>query len=224
MLVQNLVHIGYGLMLLALLARDVLWLRSLLVLAQLNLSLYSWFRSIDSIAAWNALFVVINLVWVILILGERRAVRLPQDLALIHERHFAALQPPEFLRLWSMAERRPLPPGTLLTRQGQAAPALYFLLHGAVQVRQDGREVARLGAGEFVAEMSLLTGAVANADAQTLGEAGAMCWPVDKLRQLRQRNAGLWSKIQSVLGHDLVAKIQRASAAGPAAGLSAEAL
>lgn len=224
MLVQYLVHVGYGLMLLALLARDVLWLRSLLVLAQLNLSLYSYFRGIDSIAAWNALFVVINLAWVIRILRERRAVRLPEELARIHAGHFAALQPPEFLRLWHMAERRPLAAGAVLTRQGQAPPALYFLLHGTVLVRQAGREVARLGAGEFVAEMSLLTGAAASADAEALDQAEAMCWPVDRLRQLRQRNPGLWTKIQSVLGYDLVAKIQRASAAGPATAIPAEAL
>jgi CRP-like cAMP-binding protein len=151
-------------------------------------------------------------------------VRLPEALAQIHARHFAALQPPEFLRLWRMAERRPLPAGTVLTRQGQQAPALYFLLQGAVRVRQGGREVAHLGPGEFVAEMSLLTGALASADAESVGEAEAMCWPVDRLRQLRQRNAGLWTKIQSVLGHDLVAKIQRAAAAGPVLAMPAEAL
>jgi CRP-like cAMP-binding protein len=224
MLVQYLVHVGYGLMLLALLARDVLWLRALLVLAQFNLSLYSYYRGIDSIAAWNALFVAINLLWVIRILRERRAVRLPEELVRIHGRHFAALQPPEFLRLWGMAKRQSMPAGAVLTRQGEAAPALYFLLRGAVRICQAGREVAQLGAGEFVAEMSLLTGAVASADAETLGEAELMCWPAERLRQLRQRNPGLWTKIQSVLGHDLVAKIQRASAAGPATAIPAEAL
>jgi hypothetical protein len=222
MLVQYLVHVGYGLMLLALLARDVLWLRALLVLAQVNLSLYSWFRGIDSIAAWNAVFVAINLLWVIRILRERRAVRLPEELARLHASHFVALQPPEFLRLWNMAERRRLADGSSLTRQGQAAPALYFLLSGAVRVRQAGREVARLSAGEFVAEMSLLTGTPASADAEALGEAEAMCWPADRLRQLRQRNPGLWTKVQSVLGCDLVAKIQRAS--GPGGAMPAEAL
>ncbi|MDR3415643.1 MAG: cyclic nucleotide-binding domain-containing protein [Nevskia sp.] len=209
MLIPNLVHIGYSLMLIALLARDVLWLRLILVFAQTNLSLYSYFRGIDSIAAWNAAFVVINTVWVIRILRERRAVQLPPELAALHDRYFAALSPPEFLRLWGLGERQILS-GTALTRQGQATPALYFLLRGAVVVRQQNRELARLGAGDFVAEMSLLTGATATADAETDGEVELMRWPSDKLRQLR-RNATLWTKIQSVLGHDLVVKIQRAS-------------
>lgn len=222
MLTPYLVHIGYSLMLLALLARDVLWLRLLLVAAQTNLSLYSWFRGIDSIAAWNAVFVVINALWVLRILRERRAVQLPPELAQLRERHFLALEPPDFLRLWRMAERQQLNDATL-TRRGEAPPALYFLLSGAVAVRQDGRELTRLGAGDFVAEMSLLTGAPATADAVALGEVELMRWPAPALLQLRGRNAALWSRIQSVLGHDLVAKIQRASAAPmPAEGARAE--
>ena len=221
MLAPYLVHIGYSLMLLALLARDVLWLRALLVVAQANLCLYSYFRGIDSIAVWNALFVVINAIWVGRILRERRAVRLSPELERIRERHFIALDPRDFLRLWRMGERQILR-DTLLTRQGEAAPALHFLLRGAVTVRQDGREVARLGEGDFVAEMSLLTGAVATADVQTMDEVELMRWPTEGLRQLRERDSALWARIQSVLGHDLVAKIQRASRATLAAATPAD--
>jgi CRP-like cAMP-binding protein len=223
MLTQNLVHIGYFLMLLALLARDVLWLRLLLVAAQVNLSLYSWFRGIDSIAVWNALFVLINAAWAARILRERRAVMLPPELERIRERHFIALDPRDFLRLWRMGERQTLRDSPL-TRQGEAAPALYFLLRGRVTVRQQGREVARLGEGDFVAEMSLLTGAVATADAQTLDEVELMRWPAERLHQLRSRDSALWARIQSVLGHDLVAKIQRASHNAPAAAMPADAV
>jgi hypothetical protein len=223
MLVPYLVHIGYSLMLLALLARDVLWLRLLLLVAQANLSAYSWFRDIDSIAAWNAAFVLINTVWVIRILRERRAVRLPEELAAIQQRHFAALSPPEFLRFWALGERRTLAAAEALTRQGETAAALYFLLRGAVSVRQAGRELARLGVGDFVAEMSLLTGAVATADAWTDGEVELVCWPAERLKALRG-NAGLWARIQSVLGHDLVAKIQRTSSGVATTTLPAEAV
>ena len=216
MLVPYLVHIGYSLMLLALLARDVLWLRGLLVVAQTNLCLYSYFRGIESIAVWNAVFVLINAVWVIRILRERRSVLLPPELEQIRQRHFLALDPPDFLRLWRMGQRQTLT-DALLTSHGEAVPALYFLLRGTVTVRQAGREVTRLGAGDFVAEMSLLTGALASADAATVGEVELMRWPAEGLRQLRARNAALWARIQSVLGHDLVAKIQKASAAAPIA-------
>jgi len=215
-LAPYLVHVGYSLMLCALLARDILWLRGLLAVAQSNLSLYALHIGSPSIASWNGLFVLINLAWVIRILQERAAVRLPEELEALYEKHFAALTPPEFLRWWREGERQSLPEGRLV-KHGTRPDALYFLLSGEAVVSKDGRGVARVAAGSFIAEMSLLTGEKATADVDAAGAVEFMKWPAAKLADLRRRNPVLWAKIQSVLGHDLVEKIMRASAAPPAA-------
>jgi hypothetical protein len=52
-----LVHTGYGLMLCVLTARDTLWLRGTLVLAQSLLALYARRLGVWSIATWNVVFV-----------------------------------------------------------------------------------------------------------------------------------------------------------------------
>src|SRR5579885_3709377 len=122
---DDLVHVGYTLTLLALLARDVLWLRLLLAAAQANLSIYSYYRGIESIALWNVVFVGINLLWAVRILRERRAVDLPGELAEIHRRSFMPLSAAEFLRLWSQGERR-LVRDQPLTQRGMSVEALYF--------------------------------------------------------------------------------------------------
>jgi hypothetical protein len=206
-----LVHIGYGLMLAALVARDILWLRALLVAAQTLIGLYAWRAGVPSIALWNALFVTINTVWVAHILRERRRVTLPEPLRALHAAHFAALTPPEFLRWWGQGTRRTLTGGRLATA-GEYPDALFFLLDGTVRVTRQGALIAELPAGYFVAEMSLLTGDPANADVEAAGRVELVSWPSEDLRALRQRNPTLWSKIQSVLGHDIVAKIQRQQA------------
>lgn len=210
MIEQYLVHVGYTLQLFALLARDILWLRGLLVLAQSVLAYYAAYRGVPQIAFWNALFVVINTAWVIRILRERAAVQLPEELVPIHQKHFAALTPSEFLRLWSWGERK-TERDTALVTEGSRPDALYFLLQGEVAVQHGAKEITHFGAGSFVAEMSLLTGDKATADVHALGEVEFMRWPTVKLRQVRTRNPGLWTKIQSALGHDLVEKIKRAS-------------
>ena len=209
-----LVHFGYLLQLFALLARDVLWLRGILVAAQSVLAVYAYLRGPEFLAYvfWNALFVAINLHWVVRLLRERAAVKLPEDLRPTYERYFAALAPPEFLRLWREGERRSATDAQLV-REGTRPEALYFLLAGEVAVRSKGRELARLGSGSFVAEMSLLTGERTTADVWALGTVEYLAWPAATLARLRTRNPMLWSKIQSVLGHDLVEKIRRAAAA-----------
>ena len=208
---QYIVHLGYLLQLFALLARDVLWLRGILVAAQSVLAFYAWTQGLWPYVFWNALFVTINIWWVMKLLRERAAVELPEELKPIHEKHFAALSPPEFLRIWLEGARR-TERDVQLVRQGTRPDALYFLLRGEVAVRQKTRDLAHLGVGDFVAEMSLLTGEPTTADVLAMGEIEYMEWPAEKLARVRKTNPMLWSKIQSVLGHDLVEKIRRASA------------
>jgi CRP-like cAMP-binding protein len=210
-----LVHFGYLLQLFALLARDVLWLRGILVAAQSVLALYAFLRGPEFLpyVYWNALFVLINLYWVARLLRERAAVELPAELVPTYEKHFAALAPTEFLRLWREGRKGSLRDGQLV-REGTMPEALYFLLSGQVAVSSGGRELARLMAGSFVAEMSLLTGERTTADVHALGTVEYLAWPAATLARLRTRSPMLWSKVQSVLGHDIVEKIRRAQLGG----------
>lgn len=202
-----LVNIGYLLMLCAFLARDVLWLRLLLAVAQALVVVYAFQSGVPIIAAWNLLFAAINTVWVIVILRERRRVTLPPDLAGTYARHFAALTPQEFLKLWNHG-RREVVVGQALTRHGEQPDALYFLTAGTAHVSVKGTPITDLPAGHFVAEMSLLTGEAANADVDAVGELEAVRWDIEELRAIRQRNPVLWTKIQSVIGHDIVQKLK----------------
>jgi CRP-like cAMP-binding protein len=203
-----LVHVGYVLMLAAFVARDMLWLRATLVCAQSILGVYAWSIRVPAIAAWNVLFVAINLVWVVKIVRERRAVVLPPALARLYERHFSALTPAEFKRWWAQGRHERLQDARL-TRNGTQPEALYFLLSGTARVSRDGEPVVDLEAGQFVAEMSLITGRPANADVWIAGEAELVSWPVTDLRGIQERQPVLWGRLQSVIGHDLVEKIRR---------------
>lgn len=207
-----LVHFGYAMMLCALIARDILWLRGILVAAQSVLAVYAFHIGVASIGGWNVLFVAINLVWVALILKERRAVRLPAELVPVHEQHFAALSAPEFLRLWDRAQETVLT-DAMLAREGEKPEALYFIRAGRVRIERGAQLLALLGPGDFVAEMSLLTGEDATADARADGAVTVRAWPVAQLLALRRAKPVLWTRIQSALGHDVVEKIKRASGA-----------
>ena len=206
-----LVHVGYVLQLAALLSRDILSLRSLLIVAQSILATYAWLMGVRPIAAWNAVFVTINIVWVIVILRARRAVKLPPELVPLHEKHFAALSAPEFLRLWRKGHGETLASGSVLTRRDQYPESLFFLLSGQVTVNRADVIPSPLESGHFVGEMSLLTGEPATADVVADNTARAMVWPAKELRAIQMSDARLWTKIQSVIGHDLVEKIKGAT-------------
>lgn len=55
------------------------------------------------------------------------------------------------------------PAGRAIARQGEVGTGLFIIISGAVRVVRDGRQVARLGPGEFFGELSVLDGAPRNA-------------------------------------------------------------
>lgn len=205
------VHIGYMLMLVALLARDILWLRAVLVCAQSNLALYAWTHGpLLGMTIWNSLFVLINTVWVIRILQERRAVQLPPELDVVYHRHFAAFSAKEFLRFWNEGQAREAR-GRLIDA-GTQPPELVYLESGHVRVRRQGHDIAELPEGSFIGEMSLLTGEPTSADVDAPEAVRLRTWPVARLRELRQKQPQWWTRLQSVLGHDMIEKLRRAAA------------
>jgi hypothetical protein len=203
-----LVHIAYLLMLAGLLARDVLLLRSLLLVAQIILAFYAASLAIPEISAWNTLFATINVVWVSLIVRERRATHVPPELQPIHERHFAAMSPAEFLRWWRLGHTETIRTQPL-TREGVTPSSLYFILSGGAKVQRGGTVVTQLGPGAFVGEMSLVTGRTANADVDPLDEVTVRRWDRSDVEPFQTRDLAMWARIQSAIGVDLVTKIQR---------------
>jgi hypothetical protein len=198
---------AYLLMLGAFVTRDMLRLRALLACGQGLLMLFAWRSGVVSLAGWNALFLTINAAMAVRVLRERRAVRLPPDLQALHDRHFAALSPAEFLDWWGQGHRERLD-GVALTRTGRWPEGLYFLLEGRVRVSRDDDAVVELPAGFFVGEMSLLTNRPASADVDALGPVEVMRWTRGDLLALREASPTLWVRIQSVLGYDLVEKVR----------------
>lgn len=204
---------GYALMLIALVARDVLWLRMVLIAAQSLLGWYGVHAGLVTVAFWNFVFVGINTVRTITLLAERRPIRLPRDLDLIYRQLFLSMTRREFLYLWEMGDPREYN-GRQLIRAGEKQLELVLLLDGEVVVRKDGKDLARLGRGKFVAEMSFVTGEPASADVIADGAVRALAWPQDKLRSLEQLNPALLVKLQKILARDLSQKVKAASATG----------
>jgi hypothetical protein len=206
-----LVHLPHFITLIAFLVRGILTVRLLLVVAQTMVAVQMFSHGTPDvlpIAMWNTLFATINIVWISLILHERRRVALPADLQPIYDRRFVAMSQREFLRWWATGHRERVR-DRRLAAQGEHPDFLYFLLSGQARVSRAGAMITELPAGFFVAEMSLITGQPANADVDAIGEVDVIRWPAREITALRERSPGLWTKIQSALGSDLVEKIRR---------------
>jgi small-conductance mechanosensitive channel/CRP-like cAMP-binding protein len=100
----------------------------------------------------------------------------------------------------------PFAAGETIVRQGDAAEWLYIVAAGELSVRVRGereqeREVAKLSAGSFFGERSLLTGEPRSASVTALTD--AECWRLDKetFRELLERRPEIATEVADVLSN-----------------------
>ena len=141
--------------------------------------------------------------------SERRAEKTREDVAkriqaLGRMELFANLSTEETARLAEGLHLAPFTRGETITRQGAEAHWLYIIIDGeaAVRVRVEGgieREVARLRAGDFFGEMSLLTGE--RRAATVVAVTDVDCYRLDKaeFQKLLERRPELAEQVADVL-------------------------
>jgi CRP-like cAMP-binding protein len=77
---------------------------------------------------------------------------------------FGSLAPAARERLLAAGEERAYAPEEAVVRQGEPGVEAFVILEGTARVVRDGREVARLGPGEFFGEVAMLDGRHRTAD------------------------------------------------------------
>lgn len=209
--VTDVVHLANVLYLCSYVVRDILWLRVLTVMAGLSLLPYYWFCSGDPLwapIAWNALFTAVNLVQIARLVAERWPRALHGEQRELHERVFPDLTVGEFLRLVHAGTTRLVSRGERVVCRGEVVTAMMVLVRGAMAVKVDDRVIATLEPGQFVGEMSFISGDRASAEVVATADSRLLGWPQASLARLLDADAGLALKVRAVLGRDVVAKLR----------------
>ena len=201
------IHTANVLFLLSYLVRDILWLRLLTIVAILTLIPYYVANDLMPPIYWNAAFTAINLYQVYRLLLERRPVRLSVAQQRLYALGFDGLSPRDFLRLLERASWEEHEGGAVLVEQGRPLARLTVIAEGTARVVRNGEEVSELGAGQFVGEMSYVTGEPACAQVVASG-CHCVHWPREALRKFLQDRADIRAALQNVIGTDLAAKLR----------------
>ena len=188
--------------------RDVLWLRILAVAAMLLLLPYYYMFDMFGCIYWQLVFIAINAFWIIRILWERRPPVMTAEQRTIYNAVFkGSCSAKEMLRLLHHAEWKQATLGTKLIERGTHPDQLLLIQDGSATVTADGQDVAKLGAGDLVGEMSFLTHSKAVADVVSNGPLKYISWKRENLEKLFQSRMDLKSAIHEVIGRDLVHKL-----------------
>lgn len=201
----------YTLLALSYLFTNMLWLRLIAIVSLAFEGVYFFFGASDPLwvgIGWNAVFVGINIVMLVLLMHERRQRRLSADEAILKRGLFADLDAANFGRLLRIGEWVELPRGTILTHEGTAVDSFYVIADGLAEVEVHGHVVSILQNGSFVGEMSLLTNAPASATVTTLAICRVFRVEQQKLVALLSRHPEIRAGLDRTIGRDLVRKLK----------------
>jgi hypothetical protein len=203
-------HLASILTMVAYLLKDILWLRALTILSCFAGIAFNYFvpaTPLWQVIGWNVLFAVINIVQVAIIIKQRSGVRFTEEEKELHETLFKHFAPFEFMKLMRAGQWLEAKQGQTLATEKQPMDSMMLIYNGLVGVETNGKEVARLKDGNFIGEVSFITGGVASATVRALQPTRYVKWPKEAVSKLLNRNPTMRFAMQALLSTDLSKKL-----------------
>ena len=203
-----LLNLGYFLVFLALAIREILWLRITITFGQSTLFTYSMLNGNYNIAFWNSVFVMVNIIQIIIIYRERKQLEIPEEVQDIYESIFHTNTNRQFLYFWDQGKIGFVENKTII-KAGDIQKDLMLVLNGIAKVMRDKDVIAKLNRGQFIAEISYITGRTASADVVVKERLSYMIWDRAKLDNLRKTKPAIMEKLDRILTLDIAEKLTK---------------
>lgn len=203
-------HFTYFLLILSMLMRRMVWLRVFAVASGITKIIYRAFFAIDPVSVlWETIFVLVNLGQLAVIWYYERHHKFRDE-----QGHFVDNAPPgldksAIKRLLELSDLERYRPGDVLTREGEPVAKLLYLADGIVKIERGGTIVAICGPGDYVGELSFLSGKPATATAIVVKPARALAFDQKRLSKSIEVDAQLRRALESALNKNLAGKLGR---------------
>ena len=214
-------HFTYFLLIVSMLMRKMVWLRSFAVASGLAKIVYRGFFAFDPVSVvWETIFVAVNVAQLLIIWYYERYHRFGEDEKLFVEGMPEGVERRALKRLLQLARIREFGIGDAITREGEAVGELMYVANGVVRIERAGRIIAVCGPGDYVGEMSFLSDIPATATAVAAKPVRVLAFDQAKLKSLIASDAAIRRAMEAGLNRNLVGKLARTSAAAQEATAS----
>lgn len=204
-----LVHVAALTQVAGFLLRDQLRLRALVAVGGgLYLLYYYYFAPAAPLweaMFWSATMVSVNLVMIALI-ARNRSHRALSDDALRMYGAFSAMEPGDFRRLLRLARVFDADAPVTLTRLGEQADRVFYVIHGTAEIARADRALSAQGP-MFIGEMRYLLGCAASATVTVAPGARVAEWDAATLRRFCARHDRISRALEVAFNRDLALKL-----------------
>ncbi len=201
-------HAAYVLLVLSMLMRTLLWLRIFVIASALLGIAYSAFILGDPVSTfWETCLVVVNIAQLLLTHWRSLRARFTEAESHFIARHLPGLGRGDARALIDLGGWVVLQEGACLAVEGQPVEQLSYIAEGTADVRVGHVRVSHCGAGDFVGEMTAMTGLPATATVVATGP--LTVWQIDaaRLREISRRRDDLSRELEAAFARNYRDKI-----------------
>lgn len=174
-------HTSYLLLVISMMMRNISLLRIFVIASALVGISYDWFWLRDPVGVfWESSLVLVNIIQLSILYWQNSTARFDdQELEFLSGK-LPGLSRSKSRKLLDMGSWSTFDEQSVLTREGEEVPALYYLATGAVDVYVGKGRVSQCRQGSFIGEMSVIDRLPASAT--TVVVSPARIWSVDAQR------------------------------------------
>ena len=154
------------------------------------------------------MFVLVNIIQIIIIYRERKQLEIPEEVQDIYESIFHTNTDRQFLYFWDHGKIRFVENKTII-KAGDIQKDLMLVLNGTAKVMRDKDVIAKLKRGQFIAEISYITGKTASADVEVSERLTYMTWDSEALDNLRKTKPSIMEILDRILTLDIAEKLTK---------------
>ncbi|MGI9350552.1 MAG: cyclic nucleotide-binding domain-containing protein [Rhizobiaceae bacterium] len=209
---ENIVgHIAYVLLILSMMMRSMNWLRFFAILAGSISSVYYWMLGDFVSMFWEAMFSLVNVGQLIILQIENRRGKFSDEESMFIRSCLAGIERAHARKLVKLGAWTEVQEDVTLITQDTCPGHLKFLVSGEARVERNGRVIGSVTAGDFLGEMSYLTGKMATASVMTSQPTRYLAFDRKVLRDHLARNPEVRHALESSFNRNLVDKLAKTS-------------
>ena len=204
-------HISYMLLIVSMLMRTMHWLRAFAISAGVFSAIY--YISIgDPISFfWETIFTLVNATQLLILMIENRRGRFSADEQRFIDHVLKGVERAQIRRLMKLGAWTEVADGRTLFVEEEKPADLVYVVQGQAEVIRHGENVGSIGPGDFIGEMSYLSGEPATATVTTTSRVRYLAFEQEALRAYLGRNAEIRHAMEAGFNRNLVGKLAKTS-------------
>jgi len=171
-------------------------------------------------AIWAVVFTLVNVARLARIVHQTRRNFMTAEQRALIEDVLLVMATPQQRKLMKIISWRDAKPGEVLMWQGQQSPPLVYIASGLAAIEHDGTRLGECRAGEFLGEMSLISGERATATVTVSDAARIAMFDRKELLQLSSEMPELSLSLDHAFNRGLTEKLHRMNKERSASGQS----